>query len=114
MACFSNAIATCALLLSRHVIKSEEDAGCPFCKQHTEDLLHLFCTCYLAKEVWAKVSVWLGLQHSPSANIVDHFLSFGSMFSGKVSKQDTLIGLQLVGVLGLLETTYFLNGRSLV
>lgn len=84
---FVSALPLRSSLLHRNVIQSMEEAACAFCQNDFEDLDHLFVGCDLARMVWKKVEIWLGVDHIVEESLMEHFDSFAKVFTGKKSKK---------------------------
>lgn len=99
---FRNSLPTRERLLYRQFIADADNALCPFCSLHSEDVQHLFLDCSIASEVRKEVGLWLGLNvNSHSTVLLNIFYYLGLLvMKRRPTSLSIWFGSQLVSVFG--------------
>jgi hypothetical protein len=74
-------------LFNKGIITSNYERCCVFCSVEEEDALHVFFNCHMINQVWDYIFKWMGVNFLGSSSVINHFLSFGGIFSGKKTKK---------------------------
>jgi hypothetical protein len=74
-------------LFAKGIISNHFERCCVFCSIEVEDTLHVFLNCHMISQVWDCIFKWMGVQVISPSTVINHFLSFGGIFSGKKTKK---------------------------